>query len=219
MPVFVPTQTLRFAVDISSIFRHGSGCTPINPCISCQGVAFLRRELGEAKFSEFVNIFSCATEETRPPAAPDFSLATSVHALGLKRRTLNCLVGHGVRTVSDILPLSAAQLLRIPGMGQVSLEDLEMQLQSRGLRIVEFSIPQTSLDTEISQLDFDQMAHGSSVTQYLNKSGVMTLGDLQRKTRGELLLIPGIGPAAIKKIEQRLRERNLSLRKFTHQRP
>ncbi len=72
------------------------------------------------------------------------ALEESVETLELGGRILNMLRNAGVRTIKDLVSLSEAELKGVPGLGKKAMEDIRVQLESRGLSLgMRFDLPRS----------------------------------------------------------------------------
>ncbi len=72
----------------------------------------------------------------------DSLLAMPIERLGLCHRAYTRLVRIGVRTVGELVRLSGADLLRLPGFGQLTLDRVRTALRSVGLCLSDDSVDQ-----------------------------------------------------------------------------
>lgn len=62
-------------------------------------------------------------------------LDSPLKALGLGTRAHNCLYRMGVQTVRDLVVQSRSELQGIPNCGRITLEEIEVALESKGLSL------------------------------------------------------------------------------------
>jgi DNA-directed RNA polymerase alpha subunit len=69
-----------------------------------------------------------------------------IEALGLSRRTMNCLKSReGMTTVGDVVAMTREKLLRLEGFGPKCLEDVQHQLEKHGRCLCESPPPRAFL--------------------------------------------------------------------------
>ena len=113
----------RFLID------HLKGCTPLNPCLSCETATWLRTKLKPADLAELlrrIHKFDAAPEIIRQP------LDKELKQLDLPLRAWNSLLNDNIVTIADVLKKREAELLRIPNFGRRSLNDLKRVLRNAG---------------------------------------------------------------------------------------
>lgn len=67
------------------------------------------------------------------PGTPDPLLLQPIEVLGLGVRSANALQAAGLRLLGDLVPRSAAELLRLPTLGRRGLAEVQQSLASLGL--------------------------------------------------------------------------------------
>ena len=107
------------------LIDHMEGCTPFNPCTSCQAVAFLKSKLSDDDLRQLTAILY----------APDAKLNESIERLNLSVRTYHALINDNIRTVGEVLSRSERDLLRIPNFGRRSLNEVREVLTQRGFTV------------------------------------------------------------------------------------
>jgi DNA-directed RNA polymerase alpha subunit len=106
-----------------SFSKHEAGCSPLEPCLTCRLVAFLRNELQPHKFAEFLEL--CGSK----PITYDTRLE-DLYGDTISVRTVNCLHNENIRTLGDLVRYNESEILRIPNLGRRSLNELKEMLAS-----------------------------------------------------------------------------------------
>ncbi len=118
------------------LLEHMLGCTPIKPCLSCQAVAILHEKLDN---SEINTLFGLARQAASPEgedqdaSSGNTVLARRLDEFELSPATTNALKGNEIVTLGDLICRTESEMLRIPGFGRRSLNEIKVVLQSLGL--------------------------------------------------------------------------------------
>jgi Bacterial RNA polymerase, alpha chain C terminal domain/Helix-turn-helix domain len=65
----------------------------------------------------------------------ELDLATPIEGLELSTRSKNALVNQGVKTVDQLVPQTAEELLALPNLGKTSLAEIKTLLKKHGLHL------------------------------------------------------------------------------------
>jgi DNA-directed RNA polymerase subunit alpha len=142
----------------------------------------------------------------------------------LSVRSRNCLQKMGVRTLGDLTRTSEQELLASKNFGETSLVEIREMLASKGLDLGQFALErvrdeaplelatmspdeQAMLDRPISDLNLSVRARKAMV-----RLGLVTLGDLLRKTGDDLLECKNFGVTSLNEVRERLTSLGLKLR-------
>jgi len=107
---------------------HLDGCTPLEPCKSCQAAAFLKLKLQPEDFDLLIQLADGTAINKASPETP-------IRELGLSVRTFNCLNNDNLKTLGELVQRSEIELMRIPNLGRLSLKEIKEVLQRKGYRI------------------------------------------------------------------------------------
>ncbi len=106
---------------------HFDGCTPLQPCNSCQAANFLRSRLKPEDFNHLIEIAGGKSVLKQAP------LDTLIKTLpGLSARSYNGLRNDNIQTIGELIVKTGMELLRIPNFGRRSLAEVESALMSVG---------------------------------------------------------------------------------------
>jgi DNA-directed RNA polymerase alpha subunit len=122
-------DTLRFLLD------HLPGCTPLNPCVSCETTKFLRSKLIPEDFNTFIKIVRQTPPSSKENDEGSRLLAKTIEYLMLPARVSNSLAAEEIRTVGQLVQKSKRELCRFPGMGKLSLRQVDEALTAVGLSL------------------------------------------------------------------------------------
>jgi DNA-directed RNA polymerase subunit alpha len=142
----------------------------------------------------------------------------------LSVRSRNCLQKMGVRTLGDLTRTTEQDLLASKNFGETSLIEIREMLASKGLDLGQFAQErakdeapveltsmspdeQAMLDRPISDLNLSVRARKAMV-----RLGLVTLGDLLRKTGDDLLECKNFGVTSLNEVRERLSQLGLKLR-------
>lgn len=143
-------------------------------------------------------------------------LAMPITEFELSVRARNCLKKMNVETLSDIVQLTEEQLLGFRNFGETSLREVKKLLADKGLRlgmrpemILSYRPPVVTpeiMQKPILELHLSVRAHGA-----MEQLGVVTVGDLTRKTKAELGDARNFGRTSLKEVMDKLAELGLAL--------
>lgn len=142
----------------------------------------------------------------------------------LSVRSRNCLQKMGIRTLGDLTRTSEQDLLASKNFGETSLIEIREMLASKGLDLGQFAQErakdeapvelttmspdeQAMLDRPISDLNLSVRARKAMV-----RLGLVTIGDLLRKTGDDLLECKNFGVTSLNEVRERLTVIGLKLR-------
>jgi DNA-directed RNA polymerase subunit alpha len=142
----------------------------------------------------------------------------------LSVRSRNCLQKMGVRTLGDLTRTSEQELLASKNFGETSLIEIREMLSSKGLELGQFAHERTKeeapidfatmspdeqalLDRPISELNLSVRARKAMV-----RLGLVTLGDLVRKTGDDLLECKNFGVTSLNEVREKLAAVGVKLR-------
>ena len=146
----------------------------------------------------------------------------------LSVRSRNCLKKMNIRYLGDLLRVTESELLAYKNFGETSLAEIKCILAQKNLRLgqmledrggsLETSTEDTPekpgpdeelLATSVADLELSVRAR-----KCLHRLNINMIGDLVKCTEAELLGCKNFGMTSLLEIQQRLKERNLSLRKL-----
>lgn len=117
-----------------SLNEHEQGCTPLQPCRTCRIVSFLRERLGTSEFDKFLALCNDSPDAR---ANGDLNIPIAELRDQISSRAYNCLIQNNIKTLGDLVGKTAYELLRVREFGRKSLDQVEMMLTQRGLRLQE----------------------------------------------------------------------------------
>jgi DNA-directed RNA polymerase subunit alpha len=142
----------------------------------------------------------------------------------LSVRSRNCLEKMGIQTLGDLTKVSELELLSSKNFGETSLVEIREMLANKGLAIGQFvnekEMPAETVD--LSALSHEEQALYDRPISDLNLSvrarkcmtrlGLMTIGELLRKSADDLLECKNFGVTSLNEIRQKLTEFGVKLR-------
>ena len=156
-------------------------------------------------------------------------LDTPVTDFDLSVRTRNALRKMNIRTLSDLVATTEAELRNFKNFGEASIEEIRAMLAQRGLRLGQITEEQQSAakkavyDQLRAQTGGDDSTLNRSVND-LNLSvrarkaltllNVHSIGDLCMRTEAELMGVKNFGMTSLLEIKNKLAEVGLGLRKL-----
>ncbi len=164
-------------------------------------------------------------QELRQRDRLDQVLCLPVSDFELSVRSRNCLQKMGIHTLGDLARTSEEEILASKNFGETSLVEIKEMLASKGLTLGQ--IAQPSAVTEAVELEpvevsaDEQEVLGMPLTDLnlsvrarkcTTKLGIMTVGDLIRRTAEDLLECKNFGVTSLNEVREKLSERGLKLR-------
>jgi len=154
----------------------------------------------------------------------DQVLGLPVSDFELTVRSRNCLQKMGINTLGDLARTSEAELLASKNFGETSLIEIKEMLEAKGLSLGQLAtapVPEPS-EAEFEEPSADDQQIFSAPIAELNlsvrarkcttKLGVVTIGDLVRRTADDLLECKNFGVTSLNEVREKLAERGLRLR-------
>ncbi|MCY4512671.1 MAG: hypothetical protein OXB86_03175 [Bdellovibrionales bacterium] len=141
-------------------------------------------------------------------------------------RIIKALKTKSIFYIGDLVGNTPDELLRIPGIGKASVEEIERALAEENLHLgmnINWPKDRQQVETMVIQwnpgdleqpvlYDFlDILNLSSPLIHTLKKAGIIYIGDLVGKTPAEILKITGIEQAELAEIEQKLSEKGFHL--------
>ncbi len=160
------------------------------------------------------------TEDVVPHNPTTQILRTPVADFELSARARNCLTAMGIQTLGDLCSYSEAELLSSKNFGETSLDEIKQMLSSRNLQLGQTSskpqqqeLPEVdgSIDVETLNKPISAMELSVRARKCMSRSGIMTLGDLIRKTADELLQYKNLGVTSLTEVREKLEAYGLHL--------
>ena len=120
--------------------------------------------------------------------------------LNLSNKSRNVLVHNQIMKIKQLEELSQEELLEMPSVGPVIFAEISEKLKKLGVK-------QTKFDSD------GLRANKIPYVEYFRVKGIKKLEQFTAYTRRELLDMPGIGKRTVEKIEKRLQEKGMELKK------
>ena len=155
-----------------------------------------------------------------PPLTPEQRayLATSVELMGVSMQTARSLQKSGIMTIGDVMYSTSKELLAVMFFGRGVLEDVRQFLALRGLRLRDMEMAQLRHTAPI-QKELDAVLAEELTWKFsertrpaLRKLGILTWGDLVRRSAKELRAIKGFSSWDLKEAIEHLLRYHLHLR-------
>ncbi len=132
-----------------------------------------------------------------------------------------------IRTVGDLLNVTEAELLAYKNFGETSLLEIKQILASKNLRLGQL-VEDTSkpskqelaltencdVDQELLDQPIDELNLSVRSRKCLDRLNIRTIGELTIKTEAELLGCKNFGLTSLAEVNEKLTEKNLTLRKL-----
>ncbi len=142
----------------------------------------------------------------------------------LSVRSRNCLQKMGIHTLGDLTRTTEAELLNSKNFGETSLVEIREMMASRGLELGQFAHERSTPEPvfEPTMMSPDEQALLNKPIADLNLSvrarkcmmrlGIITVGELVRKTGDELLECKNFGVTSLNEVREKLTVQGLRLR-------
>lgn len=165
----------------------------------------------------FLNIVRAATDG-------DDVLDEAIADLRLPNRVVNYLSRHSrIATVRELLAVSRTDLIRLPGMGEVALREVDAALADHGLYLPWASTRPTPAGRAATEAERAQplssLGLSPKVAITLTAGGVTTVGDLLDRTLADLLRLPRFGSKGATEVRANLKGRGLALKVYERAQP
>jgi DNA-directed RNA polymerase subunit alpha len=148
-------------------------------------------------------------------------LAQPVAEVSFSPRVRNALQKLGVNTLGDLVAKSEEELLGIPNFGRTSLRELKEFLSAKGLTMTSAGGPGGIVEEaaveggeapaaggpvspEVQQKNLSDIEWSGRIRKVFEKMGVVTVGDLLKRTEKDLLKSKNLGVTSIKEIRKKL---------------
>jgi DNA-directed RNA polymerase subunit alpha len=154
----------------------------------------------------------------------DQVLSLPVSDFELSVRSRNCLQKMGIQTLGDLARTSEEEILASKNFGETSLVEIKDMLASKGLSLGQIATPAIAAEEEpvaAEPLGDEQEIYGLPIAELnlsvrakkcTTKLGIVTIGDLARRTAEDLLECKNFGVTSLNEVREKLTERGLKLR-------
>jgi DNA-directed RNA polymerase subunit alpha len=155
----------------------------------------------------------------------DQVLSLPVSDFELSVRSRNCLQKMGIHTLGDLARTSEEEILASKNFGETSLVEIKEMLASKGLTLGQIAEPTAAAEVvesepvepsadeqEIYSLPITELNLSVRARKCTTKLGIMSIGDLVRRTAEDLLECKNFGVTSLNEVREKLTERGLKLR-------
>ncbi len=154
-------------------------------------------------------------------------LGQPVAEISFSPRVRTALQKLGVNSLGDLVARSEEDLLQIPNFGRTSLRELKEFLSSKGLSLASASGPGGIVEPaaeeapvvaagpvseETMKKNLSDFEWSGRIRKVYEKMGVVTIGDLLKKTEKDLLKSKNLGVTSIKEIRKKLGQLGVSMK-------
>ncbi|HZE97492.1 MAG TPA: DNA-directed RNA polymerase subunit alpha C-terminal domain-containing protein [Planctomycetota bacterium] len=154
-------------------------------------------------------------------------LAQPVAEISFSPRVRTALQKLGVNSLADLVAKSEEDLLQIPNFGRTSLRELKEFLSSKGLSLASASGPggvvepateevpivaEGPVSEETLKKNLSDLEWSGRIRKVYEKMGVVTIGDLLKRTEKDLLKSKNLGVTSIKEIRKKLGQLGVSMK-------
>jgi len=163
-------------------------------------------------------------QELRQRDRLDQVLGLPVSDFELSVRSRNCLQKMGIHTLGDLARTTEEEILASKNFGETSLVEIKEMLASKGLSLGQIAAPAVAAeeepaaaepvgeDQEIYSLPIGDLNLSVRAKKCTTKLGIVTIGDLVRRTAEDLLECKNFGVTSLNEVREKLTERGLRLR-------
>ncbi len=116
------------------LLDHLEGCTPLQPCASCDAVAFLR---GKLSADDFATLIEKTKGVKNPSEEGVIALDASIDVLQMTNRPTNGLKSEKIYTIGDLVKKTEDEIRRIPNIGRRSFYEIVEKLALIGRHLGE----------------------------------------------------------------------------------
>lgn len=155
----------------------------------------------------------------------DQVLTLPVSDFELSVRSRNCLAKMGILTLGDLARTTEEEILASKNFGETSLVEIKEVLASKGLSLGQLAEPvavgefeatpgeePVADDQELLGLPIGELNLSVRARKCTTKLGIVTVGDLARRTAEDLLECKNFGVTSLNEVREKLAERGLKLR-------
>lgn len=154
-------------------------------------------------------------------------LGQPVAEISFSPRVRTALQKLGVNSLADLVAKSEEDLLQIPNFGRTSLRELKEFLSSKGLSLASASGPGGVVEPAIEEApvitdgpvneetlkkNLSDLEWSGRIRKVYEKMGVVTVGDLLKRTEKDLLKSKNLGVTSIKEIRKKLGQLGVSMK-------
>jgi DNA-directed RNA polymerase subunit alpha len=154
-------------------------------------------------------------------------LGQPVAEISFSPRVRTALQKLGVNSLGDLVAKSEEDLLQIPNFGRTSLRELKEFLSSKGLSLASASGPGGIVEPaaeeapivaagpvseETLKKNLSDFEWSGRIRKVYEKMGVVTVGDLLKRTEKDLLKSKNLGVTSIKEIRKKLGQLGVSMK-------
>ena len=154
-------------------------------------------------------------------------LGQPVAEISFSPRVRTALQKLGVNSLADLVAKSEEDLLQIPNFGRTSLRELKEFLSSKGLSLASASGPggivepaaeeapvvaEGPVSEETLKKNLSDFEWSGRIRKVYEKMGVVTVGDLLKRTEKDLLKSKNLGVTSIKEIRKKLGQLGVSMK-------
>jgi DNA-directed RNA polymerase subunit alpha len=152
-------------------------------------------------------------------------LALPVSDFELSVRSRNCLQKMGIHTLGDLARTTEEEILASKNFGETSLVEIKEMLATKGLSLGQIAAPASSAfepepsyaeptadEQEVHGLPIGELNLSVRARKCTTKLGLVTIGDLVRRTAEDLLECKNFGVTSLNEVREKLSDRGLKLR-------
>lgn len=155
--------------------------------------------------------FSSEPEQSPSEKCGDSFQPSSIEDLDLPVRITNALMIEDINSIEILITKTEGELLRIPGIGLKSLEEIKARLAERELQLSKRS--KKIFEREVFEID--NLNLPVRITNALKIERIYSIEALIKKTEEELLRIPDIGRKSLEEIKEALNKKGYQLSEST----
>ena len=212
-------ESLNLSFRLQNVFK-AMGVTYIGDIVLYRGVDLLGlnnnfgiRSLSElkSKLSELGLYLGMDVGDWRPPTLEE-KLNLRLENLNLSSHVKKVLRVMGVTYIGDIVSRAEHDLLKEPGFGKKSLNELKEKLSELGLNLGMDVRGKRSVTLEEKlNLRLENLNLSPHVQNILRVMGVTYIGDIVSRAEHDLLKEPGFGKKSLNELKEKLSELGLNL--------
>ncbi len=159
------------------------------------------------------------------PDHPRARLFLPVSDFELSVRSRNCLQKMGIHTLGDLARTTEEEILASKNFGETSLVEIKDMMSSKGLSLGQLAAPSAAVaepepsyaeptadEQEANALPIGELNLSVRARKCTTKLGLVTIGDLTRRTAEDLLECKNFGVTSLNEVREKLADRGLKLR-------
>jgi DNA-directed RNA polymerase subunit alpha len=141
-------------------------------------------------------------------------LQAIISDLPLETKIINALKKAGITTIGDLVTKKEDDLILVPNLGKTGIRAVKEALTVKGLALAssEEGLPFDKISPDVLNKPLSSLQWSTRLRNIFEKLGLVTIGELIRKSEDDLKNVDGVGDASLQEIKNTLSQMGLRLR-------